>query len=534
MTSTLKSATRRLPVSPLVLVVCLAQFMVILDVSIVNVALPSIKAGLHFSPTALQWVVNAYTITFAGFLLLGGRAADLLGRRLVFTVGTAAFAICSLACALSNSQATLLGARGLQGLAGALLSPATLAIITTSTQEGAERTRALGAWAAVGGLGASSGALLGGLLTQTLSWPAIFAINVPIGALVVVLGLRLIPIGSPRDLEAERHFDAAGAALATAGLATLSFGIVRTDALGWLSAGVLVPIAAALVMLGAFVYVEARVASRPLMPLAIFRSRQLTWANVIVVLMYAGLFSMFYFLTLYIQQVLGANALVAGVSFLPTTLLVFTGSTQAPRLIARFGLRTTLAGGMLVATVGLLWLTQISVGGNYFVEVLPGMILAGLGMGISLVTGTVAAMQGVAPTQSGLASGLLNTSRLVGGALGLATLATIAQGQTRAHAAAGPVRAAVDGYSLALTIGGLFTLAGAAVALTMLRTRRAAEVPVEAGIGSAGAPATQRRTAALPRLRGIVGGPARPSRRAAVGPARRRRLVNPKGRVRSR
>jgi predicted MFS family arabinose efflux permease len=238
---------------------------------------------------------------------------------------------------------------------------------------------------------------------------------------------------------------------------------------------VLGPIAAAVAMLAAFAYVESHVAVRPLMPLTIFRSAQLTWANVIVVLMYAGLFSMFYFLTLYIQQVLHEGALLAGVSFLPTTLLVFTGSTQAPRLIARYGLRTTLTAGMLIATVGLLWLTGITPGGNYLVEVLPGMILAGFGMGTALVTGTVAAMQGVAPTDSGLASGLLNTSRLVGGALGLATLATIAQSRTRADAALGPVRAAVDGYSLAFTIGGLFTLVGAAVALTMLRVRRRAD-----------------------------------------------------------
>ena len=552
MTSTLTSAARRLPdqakvraggprflkrpggLSSLVLVVCLAQFMVILDVSIVNVALPEIKDGLHFSPTALQWVVNAYTITFAGFLLLGGRAADLLGRRLVFVAGTAAFALCSLACALSDSQGTLLGARALQGLAGAVLSPATLAIITTSTKEGAERTRALGAWAAVGGLGASSGALLGGFLTQTLSWPAIFAINVPIGALVVVLGLRLIPTGGARDIDAERHFDFAGAVLATGGLATLAFGIVRTEALGWASAGVLVPIGAALVMLGAFVYVESRVATRPLMPLSIFSSRQLTWANVVVLLLYAGVFSMFYFLTLYIQQILHEDALLAGVSFLPTTLLVFTGSTQAPRLIARFGMRTTLAAGMLIATVGLAWLTQITPHGSYFVDVLPGMVLAGFGMGTALVTGTVGAMQGVEPAESGIASGLLNTSRLVGGALGLATLATIAQSQTRANLASGPVRAAVDGYSLALTIGGLFTLAGAAVALTMLRPRRTVPVVVgaEAQIASADAPSPQRRSPALPRLRGVVGGSARASRRAALGEARRRGVVDPERRVR--
>jgi EmrB/QacA subfamily drug resistance transporter len=482
MTSTLKN--RKALISPLVLVVCLAQFMVILDVSIVNVALPSIKTGLHFSTNSLQWVINAYTITFAGFLLLGGRLADLLGRRLVFVVGTGAFALFSLACALSVSQATLLSARALQGLAGAVLSPATLAIITTSTEPGAERTRALGAWAAVGGLGASSGALLGGLLTQTLSWPAIFAINVPIGVLVIVLGLRMIPVGAPRDIESERHFDFTGALLVTAGLATLAYGIVRTDVLGWTSAGVLVPIAVALAMLASFLYVEASVARRPLMPLAIFRSRQLRWANVIVVLMYAGLFSMFYFLTLYLQQVMHEGALLAGVSFLPTTLLVFTGSTQTPKLIGRFGLRTTLTGGMLLATAGLIYLTGIKPGGSYLIDVMPGMIMAGLGMGISLVAGTVGAMQGVEPAQSGLAGGLLNTSRLVGGALGLAALSTIAAAQTRSDAAAGALNAATSGYTLAFTIGGLFTLAGAALALTMLRPRPVArELAVVEGAG---------------------------------------------------
>jgi EmrB/QacA subfamily drug resistance transporter len=475
MTSTVTLKKRS--ISPLVLVVCLAQFMVILDVSIVNVALPSIKTGLHFSTTSLQWVINAYTITFAGFLLLGGRLADLLGRRLVFVVGTGAFALFSLACALSVSQATLLSARALQGLAGAVLSPATLAIITTSTEPGVERTRALGAWAAVGGLGASSGALLGGFLTQTLSWPAIFAINVPIGVLVIVLGLRMIPWNSPPrsatkgGAEGEFHFDFTGALLVTAGLATLAYGIVRTDVLGWTSTGVLVPIAIALVMLASFLYVEARVATRPLMPLAIFRSPQLRWANAIVVLMYAGLFSMFYFLTLYLQQVMHEGALLAGVSFLPTTLLVFTGSTQTPKLIGRFGLRTTLTGGMLLSTAGLIYLTGLTPGGSYLIDVMPGMIMAGLGMGISLVAGTVGAMQGVEPAQSGLAGGLLNTSRLVGGALGLAALSTIAAAQTRSDAAAGALNAATSGYTLAFTIGGLFTLAGAALALTMLRPR---------------------------------------------------------------
>ncbi|HWE33100.1 MAG TPA: MFS transporter [Solirubrobacteraceae bacterium] len=453
----------------LLFVVCLAQFMVILDVSIVNVALPSIHTGLHFSTTGLQWVVNAYTLTFAGFLLLGGRAADLLGRRLVFITGTAAFAVCSLVCALASSRGLLLGARALQGLAGALLSPATLSIITSTFREGVERNRGLGIWGAMGGLGASSGALLGGILTQSFSWPAIFAVNVPLGAIVIALGMRVIPKGAARDVESERHFDVTGAVLVTAGLALATFGIVRTDTLGWGSAGVLIPLAAAAALLAAFVYVEERVAARPLMPLSIFRLRQLTAANLVVVLLYMGLFASFFFVTLYLQQTLHYSALDAGFAFLPWTLSVFGGSTLAPRLVARFGLRTVLAGGMLLATLGLAYFTGVKPGGSYVAQVLPGAIPAGLGMGLALVTGTVAAVQGVPGEQSGLASGLLNTSRLVGGALGLAILSTVAAGQSRGLTGAGAV---TNGFSLAFWVGAGFTLAGAVAALTLLAPGR--------------------------------------------------------------
>jgi EmrB/QacA subfamily drug resistance transporter len=452
-------------------VVCLAQFMVILDVSIVNVALPSIHNGLHFSTTGLQWVVNAYTLTFAGFLLLGGRLADLLGRRLVFISGTAAFAVCSLICAVASSRGMLLGARALQGLAGAVLSPATLSIITSTFRGTAERNRGLGAWGAMGGLGASSGALLGGILTQTLSWPAIFAVNVPLGALVIALGLKVIPTGCARDENAERHFDVTGAVLVTAGLALATFGIVRTDTLGWGSAGVLVPLAAAAALLAAFVYVEQRVATAPLMPMSIFRQRQLTAANAIVVLLYMGLFSSFFFITLYLQQVLRYDALDAGFAFLPWTLSVFTGSTLAPRLVQRFGLRTVLTGGMVIAAAGLLYFTGVKPGGSYLAQVLPGGLMSGLGMGLALVSGTVAAVQGVPQQQSGLASGLLNTSRLVGGALGLAILSTIAAAQT--HGAIGAT-AVTNGFSLAFMVGAGFTIAGAVVAMTLLRPRSAA------------------------------------------------------------
>ncbi len=237
----------------LLLVVCLAQFMVILDVAVVNVALPEMRTGLHFSTTGLQWVVNAYTITFAGFLMLGGRSADLLGRRRLFIAGTALFALSSLICALASSRGLLIGARALQGFGGAVVSPATLSIITSSLPEGPERNRGLGLWGAVGGLGASSGALLGGILTQTLGWPAIFAINVPVGLLVIVLALRVLPLDGP--VQAQRHFDVAGAVLVTAGLVALTYGIVRSDALGWGSTGVLIPLALAVVLLGAFILV---------------------------------------------------------------------------------------------------------------------------------------------------------------------------------------------------------------------------------------------------------------------------------------
>jgi EmrB/QacA subfamily drug resistance transporter len=445
----------------------MAQFMVILDVAVVNVALPSMRNGLHFSTTGLQWVVNAYTITFAGFLMLGGRLADLVGRRRVFIAGTALFVLASLACALSDSRVMLIGARALQGFGGAIVSPATLAIITSSLSEGPERNRGLAAWGAIGGLGASSGALLGGLLTQIFGWPAIFAINVPVGAVVIALGLRAIP--EDRRLVGPRHFDATGAALMTGGLVSLTYGIVRTDALGWGSPIVLGALALAGLLIAAFLFVEMRIAEAPLIPLSIFKLRQLRTANLIVVLMYAALFSMFFFITLYLQQVLGDDPIQAGLSFLPMTLAVFTGSTLAPRLVARFGVRGTVSAGMIAATAGLLLFTGIRPGADYFVMVLPGGVLSGIGMGLGLVGSTIAATQGVQRAQAGLASGLLNTSRLFGGALGLAVLSTIAA--SCAHSALGISHAAAltDGFVAAFEVGAALCLTGAAIALLLLR-----------------------------------------------------------------
>ena len=297
--------------------------MVILDVAIVNVALPSMRSGLHFSTTGLQWVVNAYTLTFAGFLMLGGRSADLLGRRRVFLVGTAMFAVSSLGCALADSRDLLIAARAVQGLSGAVLSPATLSIITASFAEGRERNRGLAAWGAVGGLGASSGALLGGVLTQAFGWPAIFAVNVPLGIVVVALGSRLIP--ATARAEGTRHFDLTGAALVTASLVSLTYGIVRTDTLGWGAPGVIVPLIGGVALLAAFLLVEARFAREPLVPLSIFRIGHLRAANAVVLLLYASQFPGWFFLTLYMQQVLHYDAIEAGLGFLPMTLSIFVG-----------------------------------------------------------------------------------------------------------------------------------------------------------------------------------------------------------------
>lgn len=466
----------------LLVLVCLAQLMVILDVSIVNVALPSIKNGLHFSTTGLQWVVNAYTLTFAGFLLLGGRAADLLGRRRVFIAGTALFALASLLCALADSPSLLVGARALQGLGGAVISPASLAIIATSFAEGAARNKALGVWGAMGGIGGSLGVLLGGVLTQGLGWPAIFIVNLPIGLAVIALAPRLIPEG--RSALAHKHFDVLGATLVTGGLTAIVYGIVRTDTLGWGSLGVLGPVLAGLVLLLAFLYVEGRVAPAPLVPLSIFRRRRLRTANLAIFLAYAAVFAMWFFVSLYLQQVLHYDALKAGLSFLPMTLAVVLGTTLAPRLAARLGEGRVLALGMLAAAAGLLLLTGVRPGGGYLASVLPGGVLTALGLGLSLVPATIAAVSGVPARESGLASGLLNTSRLIGGALGLAVLSTIAVSQTHAasHGGAAAASALSEGFQLAFGVAAAISLLGALVALAL---RRESPQPAAATASSA-------------------------------------------------
>ncbi len=444
---------------------CLAQFMVILDVSVVNVALPSIRSGLHFSEQDLQWVVNAYTVTFAGFLLLGGRAADLLGRRRVFVSGLILFAVASLAGGLADSQLTLIIARAVQGLGGAVIAPASLSILTSTFEEGPARNRAVGIWGAMGGIGGAAGVLLGGVLTDVLSWRWILFINVPIGILAALATQRVVAEG--RAADRNQSFDLAGAIAATLGLSVLVLGIVRTDVTGWGAASTLGLLAAGLVLLAVFVGIEGRFARHPLMPLRIYASRTLTSANLVVLLLGGATFGMWFFLSLYLQQVLGYSPLKAGFSFLPMTLCIVAGSVFASRMVSRIGVKTLLVLGMIAETAGLLLFTGLGDHGSYVGDVLAASLLSAIGIGLSFVPATIAAVSGVDRREAGLASGLVNTSRLFGGALGLAILAAIAAARTNAdlHHAQSAHAALTGGFDLAFVIAGGFAAVGGLIAL---------------------------------------------------------------------
>src|SRR3954454_8526176 len=465
----------------LLLVVCLGQFMVVLDVSIVNVALPSIKDALGFSTNGLQWVLNGYTLTFAGFLLLGGRAADLFGRRRMFYAGTLLFSGASLLCAIAPSAGALVAARALQGIGGAILSPATLAIITTSFDEGPPRNRALGAWGAVGAIGATAGVLLGGVLTDAFSWPAIFLINVPVGVALVLFSSSLIPEG--RSESENRHFDLTGAVLVTLGMTALTYGIVTTDRLSWVSLGVLGPVVAGAALLVAFALYENSLVKHPqrtpLMPLSVFKLRNLRAANLVIFLLYGAIFGFWFFQSLYMQGTLHYSALKTGLAFVPMTVAVGTGATLAPRLAKAIGARWVLALGMLSAAVGEFLLTSVHPGGSYLANVLPGGLLGAFGLGLALVPATIVAVQGVPRALSGLASGVLNTSRYVGAALGLAVLSTLAAHHTHSEVASGtsPATALTDGFDLQFAVGAVFCLAGVLAAVVLLRPQRAEAVP---------------------------------------------------------
>jgi len=482
-----QSSTQKPHLTATLILGCLAQFMVVLDVSVVNVALPAIRSALHFSEQDLQWVVNAYTVTFAGFLLLGGRAADLLGRRRVFVSGLMLFALASLAGGLADSQGVLIGARAIQGLGGAIIAPASLSILTTTFEEGAARNRALGVWGAMAGAGGAAGVLLGGVLTQLLGWRWILFINVPIGITTALLAQRFIAEG--RDPERARNFDLMGATTATVGLSLLVLGIVRTDVTGWGSAQALGLIAAGLVLLAAFVGIEGLFAKAPLMPLRIYSSRTLSAANVVVLQVGAAVFGMWFFLSLYLQQVLGYSPIKAGLAFLPMTLCIIAGSTLASRAVTRVGPKPLLVAGMIAQAAGLLVFTDITVGGSYLGNVLLPSLLVAIGIGLAFVPVTIAAVAGVASREAGLASGLVNTSRLFGGALGLAILAALATERTNGklrHGAGSPhaVHAALtSGFRLAFVVAAGFAVIGGIVALVGLprvRAPRSARQPATA------------------------------------------------------
>src|SRR5437764_2854597 len=400
--------------------IAVAQFMVILDATIVNVALPTIKVDVGFSEQSLSWVLNAYTLMFGGFLLLGGRLADRLGRRRLFVAGIAVFSGASLICGISQSEGMLLFARGLQGLGGAMVSPAALSIILTTFAEGSERNRALAVWGAIAGAGGAVGLLLGGVLVELLSWRWVFFVNVPIGAVVLALTPRIVP-ESRSESAAEGGYDAEGAVAITLGTIALVFTLIKADSWGWTSGRTVAGFVIAAALIVAFVQIERRHRD-PLVPLRIFSNRSLAASDATFLLVAAALFGVFFFCTLYLQQVLGYSALKTGVAYLPLTLTLIGASALASRLVDRFTPKPVLVTGLLVSTVGFVLLTRVTGHGDYASHVLPAMIVLGAGLGMSFVPITIAATNGVAAGHSGLASGPLHPNQQVGGSPGLASL----------------------------------------------------------------------------------------------------------------
>jgi EmrB/QacA subfamily drug resistance transporter len=405
------------------ILICAAIFVVVLDVAIVNVALPSIGRDLHFAEKNLQWVITAYALTFGGFLLLGGRAADLLGRRVVFMVGLALFTVASLVCGLSTSDEMLIAARAVQGLGAAIVSPAALSIISTTFTEGSERNKALGAWGAVGGSGAAAGVLFGGVLTKYLGWEWIFFVNIPVG--IGVLILTPIYVRESRRDDVVHDYDPLGAISVTAGIVTLVYTISQAPDVGWGTVRTIGGIVLAAVLLAFFLIWESRVKA-PLMPLGIFRIRLLSAANIVAFLQASAMFGSFLLLTLYMQQVLRLSVLQTGLAFLATagTAVLFAGPAQA--LVTRIGVKPVLLVGLSSLTFGMLWYTQISPNGSYPVDLLPGFVAVGIGLPFSFIPITIAALGGVSAHEAGLASGLVNTSQQIGGAIGTAVMSTVA------------------------------------------------------------------------------------------------------------
>ena len=471
------------------LVLCLGDLMIVLDSTIVNVALPSIREDLGFSAESLAWVVNAYLLTFGGFLLLGGRLGDLYGQRRLFLGGITLFTLASLACGLATSQEFLVGARAVQGIGGAVVSAVALSLIMTLFTEPGERAKAMGVFGFVLSGGGTIGVLLGGVLTDVLSWHWIFLVNLPVGVAVFALTLSLLP-SSPGQAATGR-LDVAGAITVTASLMLAVYAIVNGNDSGWTSARTLGLLATAAVLLAAFLVIEAKV-SAPLVPLGLFRIRNIAAANVVGVLMAGGMFAWFFLSALYLQLILGYSPLEVGLAYLPSTVIWGAASLLlSDRLVMRFGVKVPLVAGLSLMIAGLLLFARVPVDGNVFVDVLPGSIVLGLGAGISFNPLLLAAMSGVAPTESGLASGVVNTAFMMGGALGLAVLASLAASRTDTLAASGDGRleALTGGYHAAFLAGALFLVAAAVIGGVLLRgvVPAAGHEPEEA----IGAPATE-------------------------------------------
>jgi len=449
------------------------QFVIVLDAAIVNVAIPSIGKDLRFSEEDLTWIPNAYALTFGGFLLLGGRMADLLGRRRLFMVGLVLFSLASLLGGLATSETQLIAARALQGLGAALLAPSALSMVTNMFEEGAERNKALGVWGAVSGSGGAAGVLLGGVLTEYLGWEWVLWVNVPIGVIAAILAPRLL-VESRRETDL-RHFDALGAVTVTAGLSLLVFALVDTINEGWGSTQTLALLAVALVLIVAFVFIELR-SRDPLMPFGIFRMRTLTGANVVGLLVGASIFAMFFFLSRYMQQVLEYSALKAGLSYLPLALAIIASAGVASVLVTRLGFKKVLIAGLALVALALLWFAQVPIKGSYVSDLLGPMVIAAVGLGFAFVPVTIAAVSGVSQDKSGLASGLINTSQQLGGALGLAVLGTIASSKTTdllSSAQGDPAAvpgALTEGFQLAFMTGAGFAVVGIIATLVLVRS----------------------------------------------------------------
>jgi len=457
---------------------CVAQFMTILDVSVVNVALPSIAEDLHFSPTGLEWVVNAYTLGFGGFLLLGGRAADILGRRTMFMAGMTLFALASLVGGLSTSSGMLIAARGAQGIGAAVVAPATLSILSATFVSGAERNRAMGAWGAMGGVGGVAGGIAGGLITQYLGWEWTLFINVPIAIACATVAARVLE--HDERPEARRNFDALGAVVITAGLTSLTYGIVSTHEHGWTSAQTLIPMIGGVLLIAAFVAIEKFVATRPLVDFSIFRSRPVIGSNIVVFMLGAGAFAMWFLLSLYLQHVRLYDPVQAGLSMFPGALGVVAGSLLAARLTTRIGGGWVMTAGMTLVAAGSLWISRASPDGSLVLEIMLPLFVLTVGIGLSFVPTTIVAMAEVKPQQAGLASGVLNTSRQFGGTLSIAILITLAASHTAALTPPGqqPTLAALSaGYMRGLAVGAAFAAAGA-IAGFLLVARERTKTPV--------------------------------------------------------